>query len=730
MHYREIFTSLFLFSVLILKGGDLFVSGENSEVSDVVDLNMSGSSSFDANKPKPVHLIVMVHGMWGRPGDMGRLYDILQGKFQSDRYFQANERELVSENDVKPGETTNDDKGNKDFGNKTNKSRTQLFEGDFKVDNEGEETMESFANEDLHQPLIDMLQNQRNVETIIKFSTSNYLLKTYHGVDVCGVRLKNEVKKIVDDLEGSVEDGNNENRRVRYISFIGYSAGGLFARYAIGLLHGEKFFANRSITPLSFITIATPHCGVRDNGNMGSGKIINNLLDTLSYFYVGRSGDHMLLKDASLVPHDQDEVYEPLLLIMSDPKQNFFQALKQFKEIFFYANARRDHTVNYVTASCSSHNKYKLLERDSMTSIETISIPINKNHAQYVKGYNYVKVVSRIDLEHQYERQQQVTDNNSSTVICSETDNTKSGFKGGLIPSMSEDNNSIIEYTNENLNPFGKLDESEQNLETEEDSASSLVKKYGGETVNIKGEVHEKIPSWLYTLIVPLGVLHTTLFFTPIRVFSSVATDWQTQYQHNMLQQSIELEPTSQRKSSFGDDTAKLNYSATEQKLATGERRRNNDSPVSTKEVSISSDLNFKDNLQKKNQNVLSYNSGSDYRDRIPGYIIKNLSLLPIHKVDVVLPTIHTHPTIMVRHPPLDNSGLDVLDHIANLLVYKSTLHIQNERHNLQQDDGNVKLEQSSNIETKVDKSLQNLPEVEKDLVRTTKFLEFMKKKI
>merc|ERR1711918_135186 len=101
----------------------------------------------------------------------------------------------------------------------------------------------------------------------------------------------------------------------------------------------------------------------------------------------------------------------------------------------------------------------------------------------------------------------------------------------------------------------------------------------------------------------------------------------------------------------------------------------------------------------------------------------------PIHKVDVVLPTIHGHPTIMVRHPPLDNSGLDVLDHIANLLVYTSTLHIQNERHNLQQDDGNVKLEQSSNIETKVDKSLQNLPEVEKDLVRTTKFLEFMKKK-
>ena len=126
----------------------------------------------------------------------------------------------------------------------------------------------------------------------------------------------------------------------------------------------------------------------------------------------------------------------------------------------------------------------------------------------------------------------------------------------------------------------------------------------------------------------------------------------------------------------------------------------------------------------------MSYNSGSDYRDRIPGYIIKNLSLLPINKVDVVLPTIHTHPTIMVRHPPLDNAGLDVLDHIANLIVYKSTLHIENEKHNMQQINGNVKLEQSPNNETKIDKSLQNLSEVEKDLVKTTKFLEFMKKKM
>ncbi|CAJ0829228.1 5789_t:CDS:2 [Entrophospora sp. SA101] len=82
-----------------------------------------------------------------------------------------------------------------------------------------------------------------------KCNESDY---TYDGIDVCGDRLVEEEEKIIQE---------NNNFKITKFSIIGYSLGGLIARYAIGILYFQGFFNN--IEPLHFATFATPHLGIR-----------------------------------------------------------------------------------------------------------------------------------------------------------------------------------------------------------------------------------------------------------------------------------------------------------------------------------------------------------------------------------------------------------------------------------------------------------------------------------
>lgn len=58
---------------------------------------------------------------------------------------------------------------------------------------------------------------------------------TYDGVDTGGERVANEIEQKLDELD---KDGYN----IEKISVIGYSLGGLIARYAIGLLYYRGVF--------------------------------------------------------------------------------------------------------------------------------------------------------------------------------------------------------------------------------------------------------------------------------------------------------------------------------------------------------------------------------------------------------------------------------------------------------------------------------------------------------
>ena len=160
-------------------------------------------------------------------------------------------------------------------------------------------------------------------------SVSNEQLLSYDGIERCGSRLAAEVSRFVDE------------HAVTRVSFVGYSAGGLFVRFAIGMLHSEGFFDR--VSPIHLVTIATPHTG--------HPVVINRipwrwLRRTLGDIYGGTTMKEILMCDRDV----------PLLETLSSPGTPFYEALSLFAQLSCYANARNDRTVPYETAALCEYN--------------------------------------------------------------------------------------------------------------------------------------------------------------------------------------------------------------------------------------------------------------------------------------------------------------------------------------------------------------------------------------
>jgi hypothetical protein len=181
-------------------------------------------------------------------------------------------------------------------------------------------------------------------DTIVHNSTCNSFFNTYHGVDQCGLRLKIEITSFIADYNKA------SSSPISKISFIGYSAGGLIARYCIGLLHLADFFEN--VKPIHFITIATPHLGIRWNSRNFSGRFFNTIADCVINIYAGRTGTQLALADTCC-----DTM--PLLLEMTTPRSIYYEAWKLFEHKYVYSNASNDNIVPFCTASLSVRNKWR-----------------------------------------------------------------------------------------------------------------------------------------------------------------------------------------------------------------------------------------------------------------------------------------------------------------------------------------------------------------------------------
>ncbi|KAI0973963.1 putative serine esterase-domain-containing protein [Xylaria arbuscula] len=179
---------------------------------------------------------------------------------------------------------------------------------------------------------------------------------TYDGIELGGERVCAEIEE---ELEAIRRKGGN----VTKLSIVGYSLGGLVARYAVGLLSAKGVLDQ--LEPVNFTTFATPHLGVRSALRGWYDKIWNRLGARI----LSESGRQLFIVD------NFRDTGRPLLSILADPDSIFITGLKKFKRRTLYSNIVNDRTVVHYTSMITKTDPYTDLTKIKM---------------HYVKGYEEV----------------------------------------------------------------------------------------------------------------------------------------------------------------------------------------------------------------------------------------------------------------------------------------------------------------------------------------------------
>ncbi|KAI0134720.1 putative serine esterase-domain-containing protein [Xylariales sp. AK1849] len=179
---------------------------------------------------------------------------------------------------------------------------------------------------------------------------------TYDGIERGGERVCLEIEE---ELAAVKSQGGN----ITKLSVVGYSLGGLVARYAVGLLGARGVFDQ--VEPINFTTFASPHLGVR-TPLRGWHNTVWNVLGART---LSMSGKQLFTTD------EFRDTEKPLLAVMADPDSIFMSSLAQFKRRILYANVVNDMSVVYYTAG--------IAKTDPFTDPTKVK-------ANYVEGYEDV----------------------------------------------------------------------------------------------------------------------------------------------------------------------------------------------------------------------------------------------------------------------------------------------------------------------------------------------------
>ncbi|KAG0200582.1 hypothetical protein BGX28_006406 [Mortierella sp. GBA30] len=199
----------------------------------------------------------------------------------------------------------------------------------------------------------------------------------------------NSKNNSVDELSESNSESNIDKtkKKVTQLSYLGYSLGGLMGRFAMGLLEMEKFFdpveqGGRGIEPVYFVTMATPHLGIRKPSESSWSKVFNYLSSTM----LSRTGEQLQLIDDYIDG-------KPILLVMSEPEGVFVKALARFKRRALYCNIRNDRSVPFWTASFS--------DADPFSELESMEIQYNSGYSSLIESFEHqdLETVARLQKE-------------------------------------------------------------------------------------------------------------------------------------------------------------------------------------------------------------------------------------------------------------------------------------------------------------------------------------------
>lgn len=162
---------------------------------------------------------------------------------------------------------------------------------------------------------------------------------TYDGIERGGERVCREIEEQLEEIKGQGGD-------VKKISIVGYSLGGLVARYAIGLLYSKGVLDRLECQ--NFTAFASPFLGARTPLR----GLANQLFNVLGARTLSKSGHQLFTIDKFR------DTGRPLLAVLADPNSIFMQGLAKFKRRTLYTNIINDRTAVHYTTAISKTDPY------------------------------------------------------------------------------------------------------------------------------------------------------------------------------------------------------------------------------------------------------------------------------------------------------------------------------------------------------------------------------------
>ena len=188
-------------------------------------------------------------------------------------------------------------------------------------------------------------------------SVSNEDRKSLDGVKAGGEKLASEILGCI-----------AKNGQLKRLSVVGNSLGGLYVRYALKILFDDADGTVGGLQPHRFMSIATPHLGVRDwtfvDDNGLQVPDILKVLVSKTMFSTGRD----------LFGITQDNAGDESLLFQMATDESFLKPLRVFGARRLYANLKNDLVVPLGTAAFMSQQLVKKLrtEHDGNNGIVAI----------------------------------------------------------------------------------------------------------------------------------------------------------------------------------------------------------------------------------------------------------------------------------------------------------------------------------------------------------------------
>jgi hypothetical protein len=167
---------------------------------------------------------------------------------------------------------------------------------------------------------------------------------TYDGIELGGERVCLEIEE---ELEIIKSKGGN----IKKLSIVGYSLGGLVARYAIGLLFARGVLD--TLECMNFTAFASPFLGVRTPLRGWANQIFN----VLGARTLAMSGRQLFGIDKFR------DTGKPLIAVLADPNSIFMSGLAKFNRRTLYTNITNDRTAVHYTTGISKTDPYTDLSK-------------------------------------------------------------------------------------------------------------------------------------------------------------------------------------------------------------------------------------------------------------------------------------------------------------------------------------------------------------------------------